>query len=125
MAHPFSVRVAAGAAGTSRLVLAGDLDAATSPLLERAIQAELDAGRHRLVVDGAGLTYISSAGLGVFMGFVEEIRERGGDLKLCRLAPKLRQLFDLLGFPSIFDLVPDVEAAEALFAAGALRQNVP
>lgn len=121
MAKPFSVSRSPGATGTTILVLAGYLDAYTAPELEKAIQAEVDEGRLRLVVDGAGLTYISSAGLGVFMGFVEEVREAGGDIKICGLAPKVRQVFELLGFPAIFDLVEDVKAAEGLFAAGSLR----
>ena len=121
MEKPFSVSRSPGAAGTTALVLSGYLDAYTAPALEKAIQAEVEAGRRRLVVDGSGLTYISSAGLGVFMGFIEEVREAGGDIKICGLVPKVRQVFELLGFPTIFDLVEDVAAAEALFAAGSLR----
>jgi anti-sigma B factor antagonist len=121
MSKPFSVTCSPGAAGTTILTLEGYLDAHTAPGLEKAIQAEVDAGRRRLVADCAGLTYISSAGLGVFMGFVEEVREAGGDIKICRLIPKVRQTFELLGFPAIFDVVGDVGAAEGLFAAGSLR----
>ena len=112
MPNPFSVRRSAGAAGTTTLSLEGFLDAYTAPEFEKAIQGELEGGRLRIVVDCAKLTYISSAGLGVFMGFVEEVREKGGDIKICGLIPKVRQVFDLLGFPAIFDLVDDVPAAD-------------
>ena len=121
MSKPFSVSRSAGGAGTMVLALEGYLDAYTAPELEKAIQAEVDGGRHRLVADCERLTYISSAGLGVFMGFVEEVREAGGDIKICGLIPKVRQVFELLGFPEVFDLVEDVKAAEGLFAAGSLR----
>ncbi len=121
MSKPFSVSRSAGGAGTTVLALEGYLDAYTAPELEKAIQAEVDGGSHRLVADCGRLTYISSAGLGVFMGFVEEVREAGGDIKICGLIPKVRQVFELLGFPEVFDLVEDVKAAEGLFAAGSLR----
>lgn len=121
MSKPFSVSRSAGGAGTTVLALEGYLDAYTAPELEKAIQAEVDGGSLRLVVDCGRLTYISSAGLGVFMGFVEEVREAGGDIKICGLIPKVRQVFELLGFPEVFDLVEDVKAAEGLFAAGSLR----
>ena len=69
MPHPFKVhRTAEG--DVSVLHLEGFLDAHTAPVFEQAIQAELDANRPRLVVDGEKLTYISSAGLGVFMAFI-------------------------------------------------------
>lgn len=121
MSKPFSVSRSAGGAGTTVLALKGYLDAYTAPELEKAIQAEVDGGSLRLVADCGRLTYISSAGLGVFMGFVEEVREAGGDIKICGLIPKVRQVFELLGFPEVFDLVEDVKAAEGLFAAGSLR----
>lgn len=121
MTNPFSVQRTLGGADTTRLVLEGYLDAFTAPLFERALQEEVDEGRLRLVVDGSRLSYISSAGLGVFMTFVGEVRDRGGDLKICGLSPRLREVFDLLGFATIFDLVEDADAAEGLFAAGSLR----
>ncbi len=100
----------------SILHLGGFVDAHTARDFERGIQAEVDAGRYRLVVDCAKLTYISSAGLGVFMGFVEETRDHGGDIKVCGLIPKVRQVFDMLGFGSVFDVVEDVPAAVRRFA---------
>jgi anti-sigma B factor antagonist len=89
----------------------GYLDAHTAPEFERAIQAEIDAGRHRLIVDCEKLTYISSAGLGVFMGFIEEIREREGDIKICNLVPKVRQTFELLGFQQLYHILDSLPEA--------------
>ena len=63
----------------------GFLDAHTAPQFEQALQQEIADGRVKLVVDCAKLTYISSAGLGVFMGFIEEVREQRGDIKVCGL----------------------------------------
>ena len=97
------------------LDIAGFLDAHTAPRFEEAVQQAVDGGSLRLVVDAAHLTYISSAGLGVFMGFFEEIRDQGGDLKISGLSPKVREVFDLLGFDTLFDIVEDRAAAVARF----------
>ena len=114
MPHPFAVhRLQEG--DLSVLSLDGYLDAHTAPHFERAIQDEIDAGRVRLVVDGAQLKYISSAGLGVFMSFIEEIREKGGDIKICSLVPKVRQIFDILGFQAIYDMVESRDEAVRRF----------
>ena len=100
------------------LALDGYLDAHTAPLFEKAIQEEHTAGRNQIAVDCAKLTYISSAGLGVFMSFIEEIRGAGGDVKLAGIVPKVYQVFEVLGFPALFDIVDDVPTALAHFADG-------
>jgi anti-sigma B factor antagonist len=121
MPHPFAVtRTAEG--DISVLSLDGYLDAHTAPEFERAIQAEIDAGRVRLLVDGAQLKYISSAGLGVFMSFVEEVREKGGDIKICGLVPKVQQIFDILGFQAIYDVVESRAAGVQRFAESPTRE---
>jgi anti-sigma B factor antagonist len=122
VANPFSI-LRSTQDGISILALDGYLDAHTAPQFEKAVQEEFEAGRIRLIVDCAKLTYISSAGLGVFMIFVEEIREAGGDIKICGLAPKVYQVFEILGFPSLFDIVEDVPAAVAKYAETPVREN--
>ena len=98
------------------LALTGDLDAHTAPEFEAALQSCLDAGDARLVADGSALTYVSSAGLGVFMAFLEPSRDRGGDLVIAALPDRVFETFDLLGFPEVFRFAPTVEGAIALFA---------
>lgn len=98
------------------LALDGYLDAHTAPQFESAIQESLEAGRIRIVVDCGKLTYISSAGLGVFMSFIEEIRELGGDIKLACIAPKVYQVFEVLGFPDLFEIEAGVPAAVSRFS---------
>ncbi|MFN3597877.1 MAG: STAS domain-containing protein [Rubricoccaceae bacterium] len=115
----FSVqfRPAETPAGPARvLALTGELDAYTAPEFEAALEACLADGVHRLVADGERLAYVSSAGLGVFMAFLEPCREDGGDLKIAALPPRVFEVFDLLGFPLLFDFAPTVEEALARFA---------
>jgi len=100
------------------LALEGYLDAHTAPQFESAIQEEAQGGNRRIAVDCGKLTYISSAGLGVFMSFIEEIREAGGDIKLAAITPKVYQVFEVLGFPALFDIVGTVDEAVEKFAAG-------
>jgi anti-sigma B factor antagonist len=121
MPHPFAVH-RAQQGDVTVLSLDGYLDAHTAPEFERAIQSEIDGGRVRLVVDGQQLRYISSAGLGVFMSFIEELREKGGDIKICCLVPKVQQIFEILGFQAIYDLVDSREAALQRFAQAPSRE---
>lgn len=105
-------------AGIHVLALDGFLDAHTAPSFEEAIQNLVSGGNNRIVVNCEKLGYISSAGLGVFMTFIEEIRDAGGDIKICSVAPKVLQVFEILGFHSLFDIVGDVPQAVRKFAEG-------
>ena len=88
----------------SILRIKGFLDAHTAPKFEQSIQDLVTESRNKIIVSMTELNYISSAGLGVFMGFIEEIRENGGDIKLCCMSPKVFKVFDLLGFPALYEI---------------------
>ncbi|MCH6559588.1 STAS domain-containing protein [candidate division KSB1 bacterium] len=96
----------------SILYLKGYLDAHTAPDLETEFQKLVDAKKYNIIVNFQDLSYISSAGLGVFMGFIEDIRKNGGDIKLSDMKPKIYRVFDLLGFPTLYDILD--EEARAL-----------
>ena len=99
------------------LELNGELDAHTASELEAAIQRCKDSNSVSIVVNGQNLQYISSAGLGVFMAYIEELREQGGDIKIAALQPRVFNVFDLLGFPMLFDIVETEADAIARFDA--------
>jgi anti-sigma B factor antagonist len=93
------------------LDLKGYLDAHTAPDLESMFQKLLEGKKYNIVVNCKDLTYISSAGLGVFMAFIEDVRKNKGDIKLTSMTPKVFNVFDLLGFPLLYDIMKDEEDA--------------
>ena len=97
------------------LSLRGELDAHTATELEEAIEQCKRDHHFRIIINGEHLDYISSAGLGVFMAFIEEIRTAKGDIKIAALQPRVYNVFDLLGFPILFDIVTTVDEAVELF----------
>ncbi|TAE24304.1 MAG: anti-sigma factor antagonist [Candidatus Kapaibacterium sp.] len=97
--------------------LNGFLDAHTAPQLESAIAGAISEGKNKIVVNFNNLEYISSAGLGVFMVFIEEVRAEGGDIKLTAMKPKVFTVFDLLGFPMLFDITDTEDEALTKFAS--------
>jgi len=99
----------------SILYLNGFLDAHTAPDLENELEKLIGEERFSIVINFQELNYISSAGLGVFMGYIENIRENAGDIKMCGMSPKIFRVFDLLGFPTLYDIVDEEENAIALF----------
>jgi anti-sigma B factor antagonist len=84
--------------------LEGYLDAHTAPDLEMAIRESISSGTNNILIDFEKLDYISSAGFGVFMEFIEEVRNSGGDIKMTGMSPKIHNLFELLGFNVLFEI---------------------
>ena len=95
----------------SVLNIEGYLDAHTAPSFEETIKQLVDEDRNKIVVNFEKLSYISSAGLGVFMGFIEDIRAKDGDIKMSNMTDKVFKIFDLLGFPSLYEIVKDESEA--------------
>ncbi len=101
--------------GINVLELRGYLDAHTAPDLEKAFQGLLDTKKYNIIVNCKELTYISSAGLGVFMAYIEDVRKNKGDIKLSNMSPKVYNVFDLLGFPLLYDIMTDESEAVTKF----------
>jgi anti-sigma B factor antagonist len=84
--------------------LSGYLDAHTAPTLENNFTDLIDQSKFKIVVNFEQLAYISSAGLGVFMAYIEKIRDNSGDIKLTNMNDKVYNIFDLLGFPLLYEI---------------------
>lgn len=106
-----------GGEGVSVIDLRGYLDAHTAPDLENAFQKLMNDRKYNIVVNCKELTYISSAGLGVFMAFIEDVRKNKGDIKLSNMSPKVYNVFDLLGFPILYEIFKDESEAVVRFRA--------
>jgi anti-sigma B factor antagonist len=78
-------------------VLRGELDPHTAPDLRNEIDRVLEAGRSRLVLDLAGITFIDSSGLRVVISAHKDTVERGGGLVLRSPSPTTRRLLDITG----------------------------
>jgi anti-sigma B factor antagonist len=101
--------------GVSVIDLKGYLDAHTAPELENALQKLLNEKKFNIVVNCKELSYISSAGLGVFMAYIEDVRKNQGDIKLSNMSAKVFNVFDLLGFPILYEIYKDEPEAVKKF----------
>lgn len=101
----------------SLLLLApvGRLDSNTAQHLDAVLTRD-GAAASGIVIDCAGLDYVSSAGLRVLLKAAKAGRRDGRALSLCALRPNVREVFDISGFTAIFTLHPDRAAALAAAA---------
>ena len=84
----------------------GFINAHTVRLFDGELRGALQQGRFKIVVNCSGLSYIASAGLGALMGAIEEIRGKGGDLRLAGLNETVLNIFEILGFNHLYRIYP-------------------
>jgi anti-anti-sigma factor len=92
--------------GALVIVPVGRVDSVSSGELERHVVARLEAGERRIVIDMAGVEYISSAGLRVLLVAAKRLKPPAGALVLCGLGPGVRTVLELAGFMSLFVVEP-------------------
>lgn len=97
----------------------GVIDTITAPELEKVMNSILEQKKFNIVVDLGGVDYISSAGWGIFISNIREIRQNSGDIKLARMIPNVYEIFELLEFDSILKAFETVEKAKSDFHEGA------
>lgn len=93
----------------------GFLDTHTSPELEKVLNDLNAQHKLRVVLDCSGLDYISSSGMGVLMGALQEFRTKDGDIKVVGLSRRVFQTFELLGFTKLFEIYDARREAIAAF----------
>lgn len=93
----------------------GDLDANSSIQMDEKIQEQIDQEIYCLHIDCSGLQYISSAGLGVFISFFDELIELGGKFVFSDMSDNVRKVFQLLGLEQLVTIVGTATEVEEAF----------
>lgn len=95
----------------------GRLDVTSAIQAEEFIQNLIQAGSRKIGIHCGELTYISSAGLRVILGFLMQIRELDGDIRLSNLKHEIREIIIMCGFDEVFSIYPDDVALLASFSS--------
>ncbi|MEN2283952.1 STAS domain-containing protein [Algoriphagus sp. SE2] len=93
------------------LIIKGEIDASNSVMLDQKMLDLKNAGSKSILVDGSGLEYISSAGLGVFMSYLEDFQEEEITLKIFSLSPRVFEVFKILGLDQLMSIYDSKQAA--------------
>jgi anti-anti-sigma factor len=82
----------------------GRIDSSSVAAMDDAFRQALASEAKALLVDMAGVEYISSGGLRSFLLALKEMKKREGKMCLCSLTPNVSKVFKLAGFNTIFDI---------------------
>ncbi len=94
------------------LAPAGRLDAAGAHAFETEWKQQIAAGHTRLLVDLKDIRYISSSGLRTLLAAAHAAKRHGGTLCLCRLTPRVQEIFEMAGFDRVLQTFATCEQAE-------------
>jgi anti-sigma B factor antagonist len=113
-AEELPVTVEAPAPGIRVVVPFGEIDAHTAPSLRAAIVTQLDLPEtEQLVVDLSRASFLDSSALGVLIGALKRVRERGGRFDVVLPASPVRRIFEITALDRVLDLHETREAALA------------
>lgn len=84
------------------LVIEGKIDTTTAPQLQKEIKTSLD-GVTGLVLDFAGVDYISSAGLRVLL-MAQKLMSGRGTMTLRHVGADVMDIFEMTGFSDILTI---------------------
>lgn len=97
-----------------RLVnLKGRMDAQMAADFDQAFAKLLQEGGNKFVLDMSGLEYISSAGLRSILSVYKKVQGAGGKFLLCGLGGVVKEVFEISGFASIFQVCDNAATALA------------
>ena len=88
---------------TLTLALDGRLDTTTAPELEAVVRSSLE-GVGSLVMDLAGLDYLSSAGLRVLLSAQKQMNRKKGKMVVRHVCETIMEVFDMTGFSDILTI---------------------
>jgi anti-sigma B factor antagonist len=97
------------------VVVTGRVDSNTAPDLDQALKELMDNGRHNLIVQLAGVNYLSSAGLRSLVAALRECKRQRGDVLLVSPSERVLEVLRLAGLDSLFTFYDDETAAVGSF----------
>jgi stage II sporulation protein AA (anti-sigma F factor antagonist) len=89
----------------------GRLDFGAAASFQSGLEKALAGGPAGMIIDCAGLDYVSSAGLRVFLLVSRAAKRAEVALVICGLRPAVKEVFDVSGFSQIIAVRADRAAA--------------
>lgn len=99
-----------------QLKIIGYLDMNKVEAVKNQIKAFLAEGRYRIILDFEELTYVCSSGMSIFLEFIDDIRDKGGEMIFINVAKRVYRVFSMLGLNHIYNFQSTLDIALKEFA---------
>jgi anti-sigma B factor antagonist len=99
--------------GVTLVEVIGRVDSTNAEQLGEALITEIEAGHTQIVLDLAGVDYMSSAGLREIVSALKRAKRSvdGGDVRIAQPSYRVREVLEMAGLDTIIQIYPtQVEA---------------
>lgn len=107
----------------SWVALTGELDLASSPHLQQILDQLCRDGYQEVVLDLAGLDFLSAIGLEVFVRADDQFRAAGGRLILHRPGPRARRVLAITELDTVLTIQPATSPSRDYVATSGLGEG--
>lgn len=94
----------------------GRLDGGASATFAERIGGLITSPNPKLLIDFAGVDFVTSAGLRAVLLLVKKVKAAGGTFALCSVQDSVREVLDITGFTGMFNI--HAARADAIAALG-------
>ncbi len=89
----------------------GRLDAASSPQLEKKVNSIIESGHFKLLLNFAGIDYLSSAGMRLMLSISKKLKHLEGKVVACSLNDDVLEVIKMAGFNQVLEIYSSEEEA--------------
>ena len=97
--------------GVAILDLPARIDASAEPVLNDAYAEAVAGGSKRIVLNFAGVDYLSSTGIALIVGILARSRTAGREVSAAALSDHYREIFEITRLSDFMKMFPDENAA--------------
>jgi anti-sigma B factor antagonist len=94
----------------------GRLDQSASAAFGAQLEKLAAASQPRLLIDFAGVDYVSSAGLRAVLALLKRVKAANGTFALCAVQPPVQEVLEITGFAGMLEIHAERRAAIAALA---------
>lgn len=103
--QPFTVTLLHDEGGSARVVVVGEVDLQTAPVLRQRLAEATEHGIGDVVVDLGAVGFLDSTGLNALLGARAALHRLGRQLRVEQLSTRVLRVFEVAG---VADLLADV-----------------
>jgi anti-sigma B factor antagonist len=97
------------------LEVSGRIDSSNAAQFDDILKELAQRGKYNVVLDMAGVDYISSAGLRALVALLRESKKHRGDVRLAQPSERVVEVLSLAGLDSLFTVYSDRATAVGSF----------
>jgi len=91
--------------GVGIILVSGEIDIATAPLLEESIEQVLDKGVDRLDLDMRNVPFMDSQGIGLAARTLRSLEGNGGKLRIVNPSHQVEKVLSISGLDKLLEVV--------------------